>query len=349
MVWDQIVDIDFAFHVPVDDLRYVGATTRATERRALPFAARHQLERTRTDLFTRRRHTDDERLTPTLVRAFQRLAHHLRIADTFERIVRAAIGQLHDVIDDIRHFVRVDEVRHAELLRELNAARVQVDADDLVRADHLRALDHVQADAAQPEHHHVRARFDLRRIHDRAHTRCHAATNVAYLVEGRVFTHLRHRDFRHHDVIRKRRCPHVMEQRLAIDGKTRRGVPHQAAALRRTHRLTEVGLARQAKLALPALGRIERNDVIALPQRAHARADIDHDTRAFMPENRRENAFRVRARQRVVVGVANAGRLHFDQYFTGARPFEIHFLDRQWRAGFPCNGGFSLHLIDSFR
>src|SRR5271163_2952325 len=66
-VRDQIVDVDLAFHVPVDDLRYVGAATCAAERRTLPFAARHELERTRADFFARCRHADDERLAPALV------------------------------------------------------------------------------------------------------------------------------------------------------------------------------------------------------------------------------------------------------------------------------------------
>src|SRR5476651_2229697 len=37
MVRDQIVDVDLAFHVPVDDLRHVGTAPCAAERRALPF------------------------------------------------------------------------------------------------------------------------------------------------------------------------------------------------------------------------------------------------------------------------------------------------------------------------
>src|SRR6266849_4009404 len=44
-VGDQIVDIDLAVHVPVDDLGHIGATARATEGRALPYPARYQLER----------------------------------------------------------------------------------------------------------------------------------------------------------------------------------------------------------------------------------------------------------------------------------------------------------------
>ncbi|SAK98781.1 hypothetical protein AWB79_07619 [Caballeronia hypogeia] len=217
MMRDQVVDIDLAFHVPVDDLRHIRAPARAAERRAFPLASRDELERTRADLLPRRRHADDERLAPALVRAFERLTHQRRIADAFERIVRAAIGQLHDMVDDVLHFLRVDEVRHAELLRELHAPRIDIDTDDLVRADHLRALDHVQADAAETEHDYIRPRFHLRRIHDRADARRHAAADVADLVERRVFTHFRHRNLRHHDVVRERRRAHVVEQRLAIE------------------------------------------------------------------------------------------------------------------------------------
>ena len=201
-----------------------------------------------------------------------------------------------------------------------------IDADDLVRPDHLRALDHIQPDAAETEHDHIRARFDLRRIHDRAHARRHAAADVADLVERRVFTYLRNGDFRHDDVVRERRCTHVVEQRFAVERKTRSGIGHQALALRRTDRLAKIGLTRQAEFALAAFRRVQRNDVVALLQRAHARTDVDDHARAFMAENRREDAFRIRARERVVVGVADARRLHFDQDFTGARALRDRLL-----------------------
>jgi hypothetical protein len=46
-VGDQVVDVDLAVHVPVDDLRHVGAAARAAEGRALPDPAGDQLERPR--------------------------------------------------------------------------------------------------------------------------------------------------------------------------------------------------------------------------------------------------------------------------------------------------------------
>src|SRR5690606_14119198 len=91
-------------------------------------------------------HADDDALPPALVAALERLAHGARVANALEAVVGAAVGQLNDRVDNAVHAFRVHEVRHAELARHLLARRVDVDPDDPVRADHLRALDHVQAD-----------------------------------------------------------------------------------------------------------------------------------------------------------------------------------------------------------
>ena len=125
----------------------------------------------------------------------------MRVADALEAVVGAAVGELHDVIDDIAHFLRVDEVRHAEAPRHRFALWVQIDANDLVGADHLRALDHVQANAAQAEHDHVRTRFDLRREQHRADPGGDAAADVADLVERRVVANLGQRDLGHPGVV----------------------------------------------------------------------------------------------------------------------------------------------------
>src|SRR5882757_6645283 len=44
-VRDHRIDLDFSVHVPVDDLRYIGAASRAAECGALPDAAGDKLER----------------------------------------------------------------------------------------------------------------------------------------------------------------------------------------------------------------------------------------------------------------------------------------------------------------
>ena len=91
---DQIIDIDLAVHVPVDDFWHIRATLGAAEGRALPCPAGHQLEWARGDLRAGGGDADDRRFAPALVTAFQCLAHHLDIADALERMISTTIGQV---------------------------------------------------------------------------------------------------------------------------------------------------------------------------------------------------------------------------------------------------------------
>src|SRR3712207_2998870 len=69
-VGDEVVYVDFALHVPVDDFRDVGTAARPAEGTPLPRPARDELERASGDLLTRACDTDDHRDAPTLVTAF---------------------------------------------------------------------------------------------------------------------------------------------------------------------------------------------------------------------------------------------------------------------------------------
>jgi hypothetical protein len=59
----------------------------------------------------------------------------------------------------------------------------------------------------------------------------------------------------------------------------------------------------------------------------NARTDIYHDAGALMAEYRRKNAFRIGARKRVVIGVADSGGFQFHQHFAGLRAFQIHHFN----------------------
>ena len=72
-------------------------------------------------------------------------------------------------------------------------------------------------------------------------------------------------------------------------------------------------------------------------------ADVAHDTRALMTENRRKQAFGIGAGQRVGVGVADAGRLDFNQNLARFRAFDVDGLDVEWCAGLPGNCGTGFH------
>src|SRR5438874_277155 len=166
-VRDQIVDVDLLLHIPIDDLRDVGAAPGAAERGSLPHSAGHELKRPSADLLPRCGDTDDDADAPAAMAAFQGLPHRLHIADALKAVIGAALGQ----IDEIRHeialdLLRVDEMRHAELLGEGAAARVQIDPDDHVGPGHTAALQDVEPDAAEPEYDDPRAGLDLGGVDD---------------------------------------------------------------------------------------------------------------------------------------------------------------------------------------
>src|SRR5438094_1416336 len=328
LVRDQVVDVDLPLHVPVDDFRHVAPALGAAERGALPYAAGDQLERARLDLLARARYADDHRHAPALVAAFERLAHHVDVADAFEAVIGTALGQVHQVRDQLgAGFLRIDEMRDAEFLGERLARRVGVHADDHVGAGHARALDDVQPDAAQAEHHDVRARLDLGGVDHRADAGGHAAADVAHLVERRVLADLRQRDFGHHGVVGESRSAHVVEELLAPEREAAAAVWHHALPLRHAYRLAQVGLAGEAVFALPAFGSVEGNDVIAFFHARDSRPHLGHHACALVSENRREQALGVGARARELVGVADAGRLDLDQHFARLRPLQLHGLD----------------------
>src|SRR6185503_8792890 len=156
---------------------------------ALPDAAGNQLEWPSCNLRPRGRDADDDRHPPAFVAALQCLAHQLHVADTFEAIVRAALGEVDEVRDQLVlcHVVGIHEMRHAEFLGQRAALRIDVDADDHVGAGHARTLDHVQTDTTEAEYDDICSGFHLRGVDHRANTGGHAATDVADLVKWRVF------------------------------------------------------------------------------------------------------------------------------------------------------------------
>ena len=71
--------------------------------------------------------------------------------------------------------------------------------------------------------------------------------------------------------------------------------------------------------------------------------DVDDDARAFVAEDHREQAFRIAARAREFIGVADAGRLDLDQHFAGLGAGQIQRDDFEWLAGFPADGCARFH------
>src|SRR6202521_3074061 len=64
-VRDQIVDVDLAVHVPINDLRHVGAATRTAKRGSFPHPTGNELERAGADFLAGAGDPDDHRNAPT--------------------------------------------------------------------------------------------------------------------------------------------------------------------------------------------------------------------------------------------------------------------------------------------
>ena len=83
--------------------------------------------------------------------------------------------------------------------------------------------------------------------------------------------------------------------------------------------------------------------MITLLHRGNARADIDDDTRALMPENGREDAFRIGARKREIICMAKAGGLDLDQNLARLRTFKLNIHDFKWFAGLNSHSRAYIH------
>src|SRR5262245_12143955 len=109
----------------------------------------------------------------------------------------------------------------------------------------------------------------------------HAAADVAHLVEWRVFADFGNGDFRQNRKIGEGRTTHIVVKFRPADREARHAVRHDALPLRRANGGAEVGFPRQAGRAIAALGRVERNDMVAFFDRGHAGPTIDDHARTL--------------------------------------------------------------------
>src|SRR5690606_23514908 len=168
-VGDHRIDLDLALHVPVHDLRHVGAAACAAEGGALPHPAGNELEGAGCDLCAARRNPDDDRYAPAAMAGFERLAHHRDVAGAVECVVGAAdlvgsaLGHVHEIGHKVfADLLRVDEMRHAEALAPGLLGGIDIDPDDHVGADEPQPLDHIEANSAKAADDCLRARPDPR-------------------------------------------------------------------------------------------------------------------------------------------------------------------------------------------
>ena len=118
-----------------------------------------------------------------------------------------------------------------------------------------------------------------------------------------------------------------MAQRLAVAREPGGAVGEVAEALLVADRDAAVGAVAEAVDALAALGREERDHVVAGRDERDAVADALDDAGALVPEHARRVAGRVGAGGGVEVGVADAARGEPDEHLARLRLGEVDLLD----------------------
>src|SRR3546814_19452483 len=83
-VGNQVVNIELAVHIPVDDLGHVSPAQRAAKGAPLPYAAGDELERPGGNFLASFGNTDDDAFTPAAMAASQRRATDVHIAGASE-------------------------------------------------------------------------------------------------------------------------------------------------------------------------------------------------------------------------------------------------------------------------
>ncbi len=136
-----------------------------------------------------------------------------------------------------------------------------------------------------------------------------------------------------------------MQHRLALIGKAAGAIRHQALALGFPDRLAEIGFRIKAIIAFAALGRVERNHMIADGERGDALAHFHNNARAFMSQNDRKETLGIITGQSERIRVANARRLHLDQHFTRPRTLQLNSLNFKRLSHLKCHRRTHVHHI----
>ena len=280
-----------------------------------------------------RRHADQDRLAAPAGKAECRL-DRFRASERLEGVVDAAVRQVPYRLDGIGR-ARVDDVRRAELAREVELRGDHVDGDDRRRARDAGSLDDVQPHPAAPDHCDRVARPDAGRVQHRADAGHHRAAHQRELGERKVAVD-RDRGAGGHDRPLGERRRVVVVDLCAVAVEAARAVLHRGVVPADV--LAEVQLPARTLTAVAAIGEPRQEDVIPRLQSVHARSHLLDDAGALVPQHDGKLG-RVDPLGDVEVGVADTARRHPHEHLAGLRRVELELLDDERLAERPQDGG----------
>jgi hypothetical protein len=295
-----------------EDAMEVGANIRGTVNAAHQLAlAGEQLADAERDLVRGAPRADGHRHAAAPGRV-PRLAHGRGAPDDLEDVVES--GPRGQVAHGIGQAGGIDGVRSAERAGGRQLRGNPVDGHDRGRTGQPRALDHVDAHPAAPDHRDAGARLHLGGIDDGADAGHHAAADKRGHLEGHRPVDPYHRLHGHHGLLGEG-ADAEPERHLARGVGQRRGQPGPGPP----DLGAELRLAAEAEPA-PAAGRYPDEDhVIAWLDHGHAGADRHDLARALVAKGRGQLS---RAQGAVLdgpVGMADAAGLQRDQDLAGTR------------------------------
>ena len=237
--------------------------------------------------------------------------------------------------------------------------RHRVDGDDVAGTGHGRALDRVDADAADADDDHGLARLHVGQVDRRAPAGGDPAADQGGLVEGDVVVQLDAGRLVHHGV--RRECAETAHDAEvgAVGGVMAGGhVTDLASEDQKSAEVTQVRSARGAGRAAAARRHEAERHMVARLDAGHARTDLDDLAGALVPADDRQRAQpghlgdlrreRDVAGDEVLVRVAQPGRGELDHHLALLGWIEDDVLHAPRGIGFPQNRGLGLHSSSSF-
>lgn len=343
-VGDELVDLQLAFQVVVNNAWQLRAALHTTESSTLPHTAGDQLERSGGDFFAGRSNTNDDGCTPALVACFQSVSHDVDVTGAVKSVVASAVGHLDQLLHDglaILQLGRVDESSGAKLLGPLLLLVVQVHNNDLLGLSLLGTLHNRQTDTASAENSNVVALLHIGSDGGSSVTGGDTTAQQTGLVEASLLVDSDNGNVSHNGVLRKGGAAHKVQKILALAVESQGAVRHHTTALSLSHGTTQVGLARLAELTLLTLGSVQGNDVVSHFHAVDAFADRLDNTGTLVSQNHWERTFWVNTRQGVGIGVADTGVVDLDPHLVGFWRINGDFLNGQWLSGLPGDGSFT--------
>lgn len=293
-VGDEVVNLERAVLVSLDNLGQLRSALDTAKGRALPHSAGDELERSGGNLLASSSNADDDRLTPALMAGLQSLSHDSHVSGTVKGEVATSVGHLHQLVNNsgaLGQLGGVDKVSGTKLVSPSLLVAIDVNDNDLGGSSLLGAHHDGQTDTASAEDSNIVALLDIGGDGGSSVAGGDTAAEQTGSVLGSRGVDGDEGDVSNHSVLGEGRAAHIRIEILALALEPGGSVWQNTLTLGGSHLLAQVGLAGLAELALLALGSVEWDDVVADLDVCHAFSDRLDNTAAFVSEDDGKGSF----------------------------------------------------------